>query len=235
MPSFKYNLIAISSLTSHIKGVVLFSNIVCLLQAPSLKRPLEIGNVHDGLYLLCSNCLRKGTNISESESCFSNSVFPSKSNLVDKMHCSYYSISHSCKFSNVNNMFSINKDSVSSSSYNVASHNDNVHLLWHYRLGHVPFVKMKGMPIPVNFSPKQPFFCSICPMARQVRLPFPDKTTTSSSAIFELVHVDLWGPYHVATHNNYKYFLTLVDDCHAPFFSKQTFLSDARPNNSFGF
>ncbi|KAH0739575.1 hypothetical protein KY290_038280 [Solanum tuberosum] len=45
--------------------------------APSLKRPLEIGNVHDGLYLLCPNCLRKGTNISESESCFSNSVFPS--------------------------------------------------------------------------------------------------------------------------------------------------------------
>ncbi|XP_059285889.1 ATPase 10, plasma membrane-type-like [Lycium ferocissimum] len=48
-------------------------------------------------------------------------------------------------------------------------------------------------------------------MASQTRLPFPDKTT-NTSAIFELVHVGLWGPYHVTTYDNYKYFITLVDD-----------------------
>ncbi|XP_019266335.1 PREDICTED: uncharacterized protein LOC109243798 [Nicotiana attenuata] len=62
--------------------------------------------------------------------------------------------------------------------------------------------------IPIQFSTKQPFLCSICPMARQPRLAFPHKTSTITS-IFELLHVDLWGPYHIATRDNYKYFFTL--------------------------
>uniref|UniRef100_A0A0V0H3X3 Putative ovule protein n=1 Tax=Solanum chacoense TaxID=4108 RepID=A0A0V0H3X3_SOLCH len=76
---------------------------------------------------------------------------------------------------------------------------------------------MKGISsIPVTFSPKQPFFCPICPMARQSRLPFPQKSHTTSS-IFELLHVDLWGPYQTTTHDNFRYFITLLDD-----FSKST-------------
>lgn len=61
VPSFKYNLISISSLTTHLKCLASFSNTCCFLQAPSLKRPLEISKVHDGLYLLCSDCLNKGS------------------------------------------------------------------------------------------------------------------------------------------------------------------------------
>nr|XP_009795207.1 PREDICTED: uncharacterized protein LOC104241936 [Nicotiana sylvestris] len=65
-------------------------------------------------------------------------------------------------------------------------------------LGHIPFVKMKRITsIPANFSPKQPFTCTICPMARQERLPFPQKTS---------------GPYHISTHDKHKYFITIVDD-----------------------
>lgn len=71
---------------------------------------------------------------------------------------------------------------------------------------------MRKIPtIPVKFSPKQPFICSICPMARHTRLPFPDRTT-SSTKIFELLHVDLRGPYHTPTQNFFKYFLTMVDN-----------------------
>uniref|UniRef100_A0A0V0GUF5 Putative ovule protein n=1 Tax=Solanum chacoense TaxID=4108 RepID=A0A0V0GUF5_SOLCH len=71
---------------------------------------------------------------------------------------------------------------------------------------------MKGIStIPVQFSSKQPFLCSICPMARQERLPFKPSTTTTSH-IFELLHVDMWGPYHTITYNNFKYFITIVDD-----------------------
>lgn len=53
-------------------------------------------------------------------------------------------------------------------------------------------------------------------MARQSRLPFPPKTHTTTG-IFELLHVDIWGPYQTTTHDNFKYFITLVDD-----FSKST-------------
>ncbi|XP_015161200.1 uncharacterized protein [Solanum tuberosum] len=84
--------------------------------------------------------------------------------------------------------------------------------LWHARLGHVPFVKMRSIStIPLTFSSKQPFICTICPMARQTRMPFPESTTATSS-LFELLHIDLWGPYHVPTHDGYHYFLTMVDD-----------------------
>ena len=53
-------------------------------------------------------------------------------------------------------------------------------------------------------------------MARQSILSFPPKTHTTTS-IFELLHVDIWGPYQTPTHENFKYFITLVDD-----FSKST-------------
>ena len=53
-------------------------------------------------------------------------------------------------------------------------------------------------------------------MARQSRLPFPPKTHTTTD-IFELLHIDIWGPYQTPTHDNFKYFITLVDD-----FSKST-------------
>lgn len=112
--------------------------------------------------------------------------------------------------------FCNNKENVLDNSFN-SFPTDSTNLLWHYGLGHVPFVKMKGISfIPVNFSPKQPFFCPICPMAKQSRLPFPPKSNSSTN-IFELLHVDLWGPYQTPTHDNFKYFITLVDD-----FSKST-------------
>lgn len=33
-----------------------------------------------------------------------------------------------------------------------------------------------------------------------------------SDSPFDLVHCDIWGPYHVPSHDNKRYFLTLVDD-----------------------
>ena len=30
---------------------------------------------------------------------------------------------------------------------------------------------------------------------------------------FDIVHCDIWGPYHVVSYTGHNYFLTLVDDC----------------------
>ena len=49
----------------------------------------------------------------------------------------------------------------------------------------------------------------VCSKARQHRLPFPH-SQIHSTHVFELVHIDLWGLYHVQTYNGYKYFLTIV-------------------------
>ena len=54
--------------------------------------------------------------------------------------------------------------------------------------------------------------CYICPLAKQRWLPFVCNNHVSQHP-FDLLHCDIWGPYHVVGHSDHKYFLTLVDDC----------------------
>ena len=54
--------------------------------------------------------------------------------------------------------------------------------------------------------------CTVCPLAKLRRLSFVSLNNMSSTP-FELVHCDVWGPYHVPTYNAKRYFLTIVEDC----------------------
>ncbi|CAM8930983.1 unnamed protein product [Rhodiola kirilowii] len=98
-------------------------------------------------------------------------------------------------------------------SLSATSTKDNL-TLWHYRLGHVSIKNLAE-----NFKDhitsaacnKKYFHCDICPLAKQTRLQFPN-STTHSTHIFELVHGDIWGPFHTPTVSGARYFLTLVDD-----------------------
>lgn len=106
---------------------------------------------------------------------------------------------------------SITVNSYTSNSLS-ASHDHTTEFLWHARLGYVPFVKMRNISTTlVTFSSRQSFTYIICPMARQTRMHFPESTTTTNQ-LFELLHIDLWGPYHTPTYDGYNYFLTMVDD-----------------------
>ena len=53
--------------------------------------------------------------------------------------------------------------------------------------------------------------CSVCPLAKQKRLPFTSSTHVSVPN-FDLIHVDIWGPYSTPSLNGSRYFLTIVDD-----------------------
>ena len=64
----------------------------------------------------------------------------------------------------------------------------------------------------VSHSCKGNHVCTVCPLAKQKRLPFPHNNHLSHCA-FDILHVDIWGPYHISTVEGYRYFLTLVDDC----------------------
>lgn len=48
-------------------------------------------------------------------------------------------------------------------------------------------------------------------MAKQKILYFPFSNNLSNSP-FDLIHLDVWGPFYVPTSEGYKYFITLVDD-----------------------
>lgn len=83
----------------------------------------------------------------------------------------------------------------------------------HSRLGHPSFQvlrKIKSLS-PVIKSNNLTHNCSICPLAKQHTLPFP-VSSSHAHHLFDLVHMDVWGPYKHPTHNQCKYFLTIVDD-----------------------
>lgn len=53
--------------------------------------------------------------------------------------------------------------------------------------------------------------CQICPAVKQTRLPFSHSCIKTNS-VFELVHLDIWGPYNTKSSSGCTYFLTIVDD-----------------------
>ncbi|KAL2931039.1 Retrovirus-related Pol polyprotein from transposon RE2 [Bienertia sinuspersici] len=83
--------------------------------------------------------------------------------------------------------------------------------IWHLRLGHISFPQVnKVANLHVDISSLD-CFCQVCLATRQTRLPF-SCSSIKTCVHFSLIHVDIWGPYRVSTHNNCRYFLTIVYD-----------------------
>ncbi|XP_075085122.1 uncharacterized protein LOC107763294 [Nicotiana tabacum] len=84
--------------------------------------------------------------------------------------------------------------------------------LWHKRLGHVSSIVLRKLfaakLASINDTINK---YSVCPCARQTRLAFPSSCIKTVVA-FDLIHLDVWGPYNCATFDGNRYFLTVVDD-----------------------
>ncbi|XP_015161400.1 uncharacterized protein, partial [Solanum tuberosum] len=139
------------------------------VKGPSMKRPLVIGRAEDGLYFLCPKCVQSSNpssslflkdstsssnlnlcnsckpHVAADTSCLKNhkcTHYPEKGTLrnkdfVAKSHVPSFSASPSHLHNTV-------------SDHHAHAKND-VNVLWHNRLGHVPFVKMKCIStIPAN-------------------------------------------------------------------------------------
>ena len=84
--------------------------------------------------------------------------------------------------------------------------------IWDFRLGHPSFNKLLPLrDVLPSFSDKLSNVCTICPLAKQKKLSFPSHNNLCVES-FSLIHVDVWGPYFVNTHDGYKFFLTIVDN-----------------------
>ncbi|KAL4554948.1 hypothetical protein LXL04_037557 [Taraxacum kok-saghyz] len=84
-------------------------------------------------------------------------------------------------------------------SCNAASNpNSSNFSIWHQRLGHSSSSVLQHLKF-------------IHAKENEVRFPFPN-SESHAKEIFELIHVDLWGPYKVKTITEASYFLTIVDD-----------------------
>ncbi|XP_075079734.1 uncharacterized protein LOC142164969 [Nicotiana tabacum] len=79
-------------------------------------------------------------------------------------------------------------------------------------MGHVPMAVLRRIFTLNNKCSITLDHCSICPLARQVRLPFSHSSNSRVVAPFELIHIDVWGPYKISTYNGMNYFLIFMDD-----------------------
>ena len=70
---------------------------------------------------------------------------------------------------------------------------------------------MQFLNLPSCNKPHKDSICHLCPKAEMHRLPFP-LSQKRASKLFDLLHVDIWGPYPYSTYNGCKFFLRIVDD-----------------------
>ena len=85
-------------------------------------------------------------------------------------------------------------------------------ILWHFRLGHPSLSRMSVLQnVLPSFSTQCTDVCTICPLAKQKRLPFPSHNNLCNEH-FSLINVDVWGPYSICTYDGFKFFLSIVDD-----------------------
>ncbi|XP_042059385.1 uncharacterized protein LOC121803870 [Salvia splendens] len=70
--------------------------------------------------------------------------------------------------------------------------------VWHKRLRHVSFGKLKSMSDVLNFPSKTSSLCDICPPGKQKHLPF-SKSDSNAISCFDLIHCDVWGPFSPST------------------------------------
>ena len=92
---------------------------------------------------------------------------------------------------------------------------------WHCRLGHLSSAHLKllansGTLSPVTSSPLSS--CKGCRLAKHLALPF-SSSEYISSASFDLVHSDVWGPAPSSSLDGFSYYVCFID------FSRYTWLS----------
>ncbi|XP_024003977.1 uncharacterized protein LOC112081475 [Eutrema salsugineum] len=78
--------------------------------------------------------------------------------------------------------------------------------LWHQRLGHPSYERLAQLSnvLPLSKSSKSSeSHCQICPLAKQKRLPF-ESNNHMSSLPFDLLHLDIWGPFNTESVEGYR-------------------------------
>jgi GAG-pre-integrase domain len=95
-------------------------------------------------------------------------------------------------------------------------------VLWHRRMGHVGYDNLAqlvksglvtGVPVSAGdfTSATGGPACASCVQSKHARSPFPS-SESKSTAVLELVHMDVCGPYQKASLGGAKYIATFFDD-----------------------
>ncbi|KAL0386160.1 UNVERIFIED_CONTAM: Copia protein [Sesamum radiatum] len=121
----------------------------------------------------------------------------------------------------INKLYTLDSDSFSSTHCHQLQINNvdiscsvtdsSLYSLWHKRLGHAAPIVLSHIPELKCDSTNNTQTCSVCPLAKQSRASFPLSDSCTLKP-FELIHVDIWGPYKQSSLSGCHYVLTIVDD-----------------------
>ena len=172
IPSFSFNLISIGKLTHHLRCCCIFLSHFCFRQDLLQWKTIGLGRKQDGLYIL------QQTNIAQLSIPIQLSTFMPTILSIPGVY-SPFAISGKChsvaQFHSANN--------------NVASKS----ILWHNRTGHLSSSRLQllSSAIPdVIFCNTDFPICTVCPLAKQQRLPIPNENNMCSST-FDLIDCDI--------------------------------------------
>ena len=95
--------------------------------------------------------------------------------------------------------FLLKNKSSSFTAFSSSISHASLYSLWHSRLGHPSDMKVHALshlfPFLQHCCTKD---CIVCPLAKQKRLPFPFDNKRAIHS-FDLVHMDVWGPFSIPT------------------------------------
>ncbi|KAK9715337.1 hypothetical protein RND81_06G158300 [Saponaria officinalis] len=184
VPEFKENLMSVQKLAKENECYITFFDSHCYVQGCSEGEIKGIGKEDNGLY--CYKIYKTQEDSDARKSVFTNCKLKERCEAVKKSKVA------------CNGNFIINENTVDDST------------LWHNRLGHAPWPKIKRV---VHLQPIEgsKCICLTCPMAKFVKSPYSHSQTTVKDP-FDLIHIDIWGPYRVTSKGKFRYFLTVVDE-----------------------
>lgn len=228
-PYFRFNLLSVNKVTEHDVVKFIFLSNQCLPQDQKTDEVLAKARLRNNLYILENMSVVALIKVNECVNFDSVNYFDheyeSGRNVADRI-LNYKS---AC-INNTND--EINKvcpNAQGYESYDVfdfdtcnTDHDfahikhDTSHMsTWHNRLPHALFSalqQIKALNIPLlSIDRTKLHACEICHKSKQTRLPFPISTSVAKAS-FELIHMDIWGPYTEPSLIGTSYMLTIVDD-----------------------
>ena len=81
----------------------------------------------------------------------------------------------------------------------------------HFRLSHLSCEQLKYVDAYTCTNSRHHGVCQICLLAKMHRSRFPLSTSRARDC-FDLLHVDIWGPYPHSTCDGAKFLLSIADD-----------------------
>lgn len=85
--------------------------------------------------------------------------------------------------------------------------------LWHNKLSRPSAHVLRSLDLLIyRKDAKLLNKCHFCPLTKLTRLPYLVRESKSSMC-FDVVYMDMWGPYKTPTFDKNIYFLKIMDDC----------------------